>query len=169
MRRLMKAAAMLLLVVIVGGCAMGKSRGWVVAGVTGANYTEDNIVDVSIQDTDGRRLGIGIAHVNEFSRGGTSGDECCARIPGVGQTIQVAWQVVGRERGAQRKDFSRDVVVAGEVSKRASRHSYLIVRFFPDREVEAEFVPGDDPRGGRHPRVDKLFFAGPRVMRQKGE
>lgn len=167
MKSVMKAAATLLLVVMLGGCAVGKTRGWVLAGVTGANYTEDNIVDVSIQATDGRRLGIGIAHVNEFSRGGTSGDECCARIPGVGQTIQVVWHVEGRERGAQRKSYSRKVIVMGATLGRNMEHSYLIVRFFRGQDLEAELFPSEDFRP-ENPRIDELF-SGRRVMRQKGE
>jgi hypothetical protein len=95
---------------------------------------------------------------------------CCTLIPGVGQTIKVVWRVGGRQDDKSLwKTYSRDVVVKGEVSRDPNRHSYLIVRFFPRHDVEAEFVPGDDPLGARNPRVDKLFFVGPRVMRQMGE
>jgi hypothetical protein len=51
--------------------------------------------------------------------------------------------------------------------KDSSRHSYLIVRFFPDHEVEVELVPGDEI-SPRNPRVDALF-SGKRMMRHKGE
>jgi hypothetical protein len=166
----MKAAAMLLLVVMVGGCAVGKTRGWVKAAAWGANYTEDFIFDFWIRTSDGEPTEVGGIQLAEFSRRGTAGGICCGLMPRVGQTVKVVWRTGARhEREAEWETHSLDVVLTGEVSKDASRHSYLIVRFFPDREIEAEFVPGDDPRGARNPRVDKLFFAGPRVMRQKGE
>ncbi|MCA3236499.1 MAG: hypothetical protein INH06_29995 [Cupriavidus sp.] len=170
MRRLMKVATTLLLVVMLGGCAAGKTSGWVEASAWGANYTEDFIFDFWIRTIDGNRTGVGSTQLAEFSRGGTTGRICCGLMPGVGETVRVVWRVGGRqELESEWKTFSREVVVAGEVSESTSRHSYLIVRFFPDREVEAEFIPGDHPQGARNPRVDKLFFAGPRVMRQKGD
>lgn len=170
MRRLMKAAAMLLLVIVVGGCATGRTRGWVEASAWGANYTEDYIFDFRIQTAEGKRTGVIGVGLSEFSRGGKAGKICCGLMPGVGQTIKVVWRTGARdERESEWVTYSQDVVVAGEVSRSARRHSYLIVRFFPNREVEAEFIPGDDPRGARNPRVDKLFFVGPRVKRQKGE
>lgn len=166
----MKAAITLLLVVMVGGCTTGQPRGWVVASAWGANYTEDFIFDFWIQTSGGTPTEVGGIQLAEFSRRGTTGSICCGLMPGVGQTVKVVWRTGGRHESESKwQTHSRDVVVAGEVSRSASRHSYLIVRFFPHREVEAEFIPGDDPRGARHPRVDKLFFAGPRVMRHKGE
>ena len=105
----------------------------------------------------------------QFSKGGTGGRECCALIPGVGRTIKVVWRIGGRRDDESRwKTYSKDVTVTGTVSRNTSRHSYLIVRFFPNHEVEAEFVPGDDPRGAQNPRVDRLFL-GQRVMRYMGE
>ena len=165
-----KAIAVALLLATLGGCAIGQARGWVEASAWPANYTEDLIYDFSVLTVDGKRTGVTGALVQEFSRGGTTGRECCGLMPGVGQTVKVVWRVGGRQEDkSQWRTYERVVVVTGQVSRNASRHSYLIVRFFPDHEVEAEFIPGDDPRGARYPRVDKLFFTGPRVMRQKGE
>ncbi|MEX3926992.1 DUF3304 domain-containing protein [Paraburkholderia sp. BR10936] len=135
----------------------------------GANYTEDYIHEFWIQTASGKDTGVGGVQLAEFSRGGKSGSICCSLMPGVGQSIKVVWSVGGRqETRAEWKTYSRDIVVKGEVSKDSSRHSYLIVRFFPKHEIEAEFVPGDDPRGARNPRVDRLFL-GQRVMRHIGE
>jgi hypothetical protein len=170
MRQIINAIAVAILLAMLGGCAIGQPRGWVEASAWGANYTEDFIYDFWIYAEDGRDTGVGSVLLNEFSKGGTTGRICCSFMPGVGQTVKVVWRVGGRQEDkSQWRTYERVVVVTGQVSRNASRHSYLIVRFFPDHEVEAEFIPGDDPRGARYPRVDKLFFTGPRVMRQKGE
>jgi hypothetical protein len=154
---------------VLAACATGQPSGYVDASAWSANYTEDYIEDFSIKTANGKDTGLAGVQVQEFSRGGKGGRECCSLIPGVGQTINVVWRVGGRQDDeSQWKTYSRDVVVTGEVSKDPNRHSYLIVRFFPDHQVEAEFVPGDDPRGARNPRVDRLFL-GQRVMRHMGE
>ncbi|WP_186425162.1 DUF3304 domain-containing protein [Cupriavidus metallidurans] len=156
--------------ILLAGCATGQPREWVDVSTRGTNYTEDYIYNVSIRIADGQRTGIGIARVNEFSRGGTSGNECCASIPGVGQTIKVIWHVGGRQEDeSQWRTYSRDVVVIGAMPRNTQKHSVLLVRFFPDREIEAELLPGDGDFGPANPRMDRLFFAGPRVMRHKGE
>lgn len=171
MTRFIKTIAVAVWLVMLGGCAIGQARGWVEAAAWAANYTEDYIYDFSILTADGKRTGVSGTQVSEFSRRGTSGGHiCCSLMPGVGQTVKVVWRVGGRrDEESQWRTYERVVVVTGQVSRSASRHSYLIVRFFPAHEVEAEFIPGDDPRGARYPRVDKLLFTGPRVMRQKGE
>jgi hypothetical protein len=168
----MRWVARVLLVMVVGvlnACAVGQPSGYVDASAWSANYTEDYIYDFSIQTADGKNTGLGGVQVQEFSRGGKGGRECCSLIPGVGQTIKVVWRVGGRQDDASKwTTYSRDVVVKGKISKNSARHSYLIVRFFSVHEVEAEFVPGDDPRGARSPRIDRLFL-GQRVMRHIGE
>jgi hypothetical protein len=154
---------------LLGGCAVGQSGGYVDASAWSANYTEDYIQDFWIQTASGKDTGLGGIQVSEFSRGGKGGRECCSLIPGVGQTIKVVWRIGGhQDEESQWKTYSKDVTVTGNVSRDTSRHSYLIVRFFPNRELEAEFVPGDDPRGAQNPRVDRLF-SGQRVMRHMGE
>jgi hypothetical protein len=168
----MRWIARVFLVMVVGvlsGCAVGQPGGYVDASAWSANYTEDYIQDFWIQSADGKKTGLGGIQVKEFSKGGTGKRQCCSLIPGVGQTIKVVWRVGGRQDDKSKwTTYSRDVVVKGEISKNSARHSYLIVRFFPAHEVEAEFVPGDDPRGARNPRVDQLFL-GQRVMRHMEE
>lgn len=152
------------------GCAVGQPGGYVDASAWSANYTEDYIQDFSIRIADGKRTGIGGANVAEFSRGGTGGSECCSKIPGVGQTIKVVWRVGGHQEDESLWEiFSRDVVVNGTMPKDTRDHSVLIVRFFPNHEVEAELFPGDGNFGPSNPRMDRLFFAGPRVARHLGE
>jgi hypothetical protein len=168
MRRLMKAATTLLLVVMLGGCAAGKTSGWVEASARGANYTEDFIFDFWIRTIDGNRTGVGSTQLAEFSRGGTTGRICCGLMPGVGETIKVVWRVGGRqELESEWKTYSRDVVVKGAMPEGTSGHSYVVVRFFSGQEVETELFPSED-FSPKNPRVDKLF-SGRRVMRQKGE
>ncbi|SDB98910.1 Protein of unknown function [Cupriavidus sp. YR651] len=170
MKMVVRMITGLALVLVLGGCVTGQQRGWVTASVRGANYTEDYIYDVSIQTTDGKRVGLGIARVNEFSRGGTSGSECCAFIPAVGQTIKVVWQVGGRQQDkSQWRTYSRDVVVTGAMPKKKDAYNILIVRFFQEHQLEAELIPDRGEAGGTaSPRVDKLY-SGQRAMRQKGE
>lgn len=170
MRRLMKAAAMLLLVVMLGGCAIGKTRGWVEASAWGANYTEDYIFDFRIQTAEGNRTGVIGVGLSEFSRGGKAGKICCGLMPGVGQTIKVTWRTGGRqEEESQWRIHSRDIIVRGAMPKCTREHSVVVVRFFPGYEIEAELLPGDGNFGPSNPRMDRIFFAGPRIMRQKGE
>ncbi len=170
MRQLMKAAAMLLVVVMAGGCAMGKTRGWVVASAWGANYTEDFIFDFWIRTIDGNRTGVGSTQLAEFSRGGTTGRICCGLMPGVGETVKVVWRVGGRqELESEWKTYSREVKVQGAMPKTTREHSVVVVRFFRDQEIEAELLPGDGDFGPSNPRMDRIFFAGPKIMRGKGE
>jgi hypothetical protein len=167
----MKAAATLLMVVMIGGCATGKTRGWVVAAAWAANYTDDFIYDYWIQTTDGKRTGVNGTQASEFHRGGkTGGHECCGLMPGVGQSIKVVWRVGGRqEKESEWRTYSRDVIVQGTMPKNTREHSIVVVRFFPGHEAEAELLPGDGDFGPSNPRLDRIFFVGPRVMRQKGE
>ena len=168
MRRIINAIAVAILLAMLGGCAIGQPSGWVEASAWGANYTEDFIYDFWIYAEDGRDTGVGSVLLNEFSKGGTTGNICCGLMPGVGQTVKVVWRVGGRrEERAQWRTYSRDVVVSGTMPKETKTHSYALVRFFPCHEVEVELVPSVD-LDPRNPRVDKLF-SGQRVMRQKGE
>ncbi|MEX3670520.1 DUF3304 domain-containing protein [Paraburkholderia phenoliruptrix] len=153
---------------MLAACATGQRMDYVDASAWSANYTEDYIQDFWIQTADGKTTGVGGVSVSEFSRGGTSGRICCSLMPGVGQTIKVVWRVGGHQEDESTwKTYSRDVEVKGAMPTQPQSHSYLIVRFFPDHEVEAELFPSADLRP-ENPRVDKLF-SGQRVMRHIGE
>jgi hypothetical protein len=152
---------------VLGGCAIGQPSGYVDASAWSANYTEDYIYDFSIQTSSGKDTGLEGIQVKEFSKGGTGSSECCSLIPGAGRTIKVVWRVGGRQDDKSLwKTYSRDVVIKGAMPH-SERHSYLVVRFFPDHEVEAELFSSEslDPK---NPRLDKLF-SGRRVMRHLGE
>lgn len=150
------------------GCATGAPRGYVNAEAWGANYTEDYIHQFAIETADDQETQLEGVQVKPFSNGGTGGVECCSPIPGVGQMIRIVWRVGGyNEPDELWKTYSKAVRVTGTISKRAGMQSALIVRFFPEHEIEAEFVPMDrDARANI--RDDQLFY-GRRVMRQMGE
>ncbi|WP_368581055.1 DUF3304 domain-containing protein [Paraburkholderia phenoliruptrix] len=153
---------------MLAACATGQRMDYVDASAWSANYTEDYIQDFWIQTADGKTTGVGGVSVSEFSRGGTSGRICCSLMPGVGQTIKVVWRVGGHQEDESTwKAYSRDVEVKGAMPTQPQSHSYLIVRFFPDHEVEAELFPSANLRP-ENPRVDKLF-SGRRVTRHIGE
>ena len=170
MRRIINAIAVAILLAMLGGCAIGQPSGWVEASAWGANYTEDFIYDFWIYAEDGRDTGVGSVLLNEFSKGGTTGNICCGLMPGVGQTVKVVWRVGGRrEEEALWRTYRRDVVVMGAMPKKKDAYNILLVRFFSEHEVEAELIPDRGEAGGLpSPRVDKLF-SGQRVMRKKGE
>ncbi|ALS62742.1 DUF3304 domain-containing protein [Pandoraea norimbergensis] len=152
-----------------GGCAGGLiSNGNVDVSAWSTNYTEDYIHDFSIRTLDGKRTGVAGFQVKEFSDGGTGKTQCCAPIRGVGQTVQVVWRIATIE-GSERQLMvhSRNVEISGVMPTDLRRHHYLLVRFFPGYEVEAELFSGDD-FDPKNPRVDRLF-TGERVMRHKGE
>lgn len=153
------------------GCASMHARGYVSAPAWAANYTEEYVQDFWILTESGERTGSGGIQVYEFSRGGTSGGHMgYALIPGVGQTIKVVWRVGGHNDAEETwRRFSRDVVVKGATSNARNAGNFLIVRFFPQHQVEAEFVwESIEPYGEPSPRVDRLFY-GDRVMRQPGD
>ncbi|CAB4048197.1 DUF3304 domain-containing protein [Paraburkholderia phenoliruptrix] len=153
---------------MLAACAAGQRMHYVDASAWSANYTEDYIQDFWIQTADGKDTGLAGVQVQEFSRGGKGGRQCCSLIPGVGQTIKVVWRVGGHQEDESTwKTYSRDVEVKGAMPTQPQSHSYLIVRFFPDHEVEVELFPSADLRP-ENPRVDKLF-SGQRVMGHIGE
>ncbi|MEX3926989.1 DUF3304 domain-containing protein [Paraburkholderia sp. BR10936] len=152
------------------GCAVVQPSGYVDASAWGANYTEDYIHEFWIQTASGKDTGVGGVQLAEFSRGGKSGSICCSLMPGVGQSIKVVWRVGGRqETRSEWKTYSKDVAVAGATSSAPDAMNFLIVRFFPGHNIEAEFVSESAEYDGKpSPRVDQLFY-GRRVMRQMGE
>jgi hypothetical protein len=168
--RWMAGVFMTLMLGMLAACATGQPRGYVDASAWSTNYTEDYIQDFWIQTVDGKDTGLEGIQVKEFSKGGTGGSECCSLIPGVGQTIRVVWRVSGRQDDkSQWKTYSRDVVVRGAMPTKKDAYNILMVRFFPDHQVEVELIPDrGEPGGSASPRVDKLFY-GQRVMRHMGE
>jgi hypothetical protein len=94
----MRWMAYMFLAMMLGGCSVTQPSGYVAASAWSANYTEDYIYDFSIQTASGKRTGVGGSQVSEFSRGGQGGIECCALVPGVGQTIKVAHRRTSRRR-----------------------------------------------------------------------
>lgn len=152
----------------VGCTASTSTRGYVTAEAWAANYTEDYIHEFEIETADGRQTGLGGVQVKPFSRGGTGGVECCSLIPGVGRTIRVVWRVGGYNEPRELwRIYQKEVRTTGTVSKAVDTQSALIVRFFPAREIEAEFVP-IDMGPSANGRDDQLFY-GRRVMRRLGE
>ncbi|APR34948.1 hypothetical protein BTO02_05380 [Paraburkholderia sp. SOS3] len=170
MRRI---ACLLLCIGTIGllyGCASTKSQEYVRASVYGLNYSEDYVWDFSILTESGEQTGMGGSRVQEFSKGGLSGLECCASIPRAGRTVIVEWEAGDRkEADVNWKSFRKKVVVRGEDSSDPDKLNSLVIRFFPGHEVEAELIcesTGSDARPS--PRRDQLFY-GSSVMRQMGE
>jgi hypothetical protein len=164
----LKLVATLTLIVALGGCAVSSiEKGKTDAAVRGVNYTND-YVDFTLMSTSGINLGTG-GSVEPFPKGGAGGSVCCAMVPGVGQTVRIEFRIGGfGDAAGQYKTYSRDVVVTGTMpSPKDELQSYLIVRFFPAHEVEAELIPSTEFEP-KNPRVDKLF-SGKRIMRQIGE
>jgi hypothetical protein len=158
------------IVLLVSACATAPPRGYVLATAWSTNYTEDYIYEFHIQTASGQDTGLEGIQVSEFSKRGKGGSECCSLIPGVGQTIRVGWTVANTDDKTPWRTYSRDVVVTGTMPKPECKlQSVLVVRFFTNHEVEAELLPGDGTFGPENPRVDKLFFVKPLVMRHKGE
>ena len=172
-RKFLRCVARVFLVAVFGlvaACAATVPSGYVDATAWSANYTEDYIPEFHLETTSGKNLLLSGIQVKEFSKGGTGSSECCSPIPGVGQTVKVVWRV-GRSQDdeSKPKTYNQDVVVKGKMPAETRDHSVVVVRFFPNHEVEAEILPGDGDFGPSNPRMDRLFFVGPRVMRHLGE
>lgn len=152
-----------------GACAPIQMRGYIDATAWSANYTEDYIREFHIQTADGQDTGLEGVQINEFSKGGQGGHECCSLIPGVGQKIRLVWTVANTESKALWKTYSQTLVVKGATSNDPDSMNFIIVRFFPDHNVEAEFISESLKFGAvANPRVDAIFY-GRRVMRYIGE
>ncbi|MDQ7982524.1 DUF3304 domain-containing protein [Paraburkholderia sp. SARCC-3016] len=151
-------------------CASARSGNYVTASVSAVNYSEDYVPDFSILTASGERTGMGGIQVQEFSKGGQSGTECCAPIPNAGQTMIVEWRIGGRQEAESNwNTFRKAIVVRGETSSDPKATNYLVVRFFPEHQVEAEFMwERTGPHGQPSPRLDQLLY-GRRVMRQMGD
>jgi hypothetical protein len=165
---LKRAMAVAVLLVTVSGCSAWAQRGYVEVRERSANYTE-MYIDYGFYDTNGRNLGLG-GRANPFSKNGQGGGTCCAPLPGPGQTVRVEWDEETPSRTESRTlHYSRDVVVSGSPPLPYDSYNYVIARFFPNQQVEVEFIsePGD-LKGPPSQRRDRIFF-GEHVMRHPGE
>jgi hypothetical protein len=166
MTGLKKAVVAAALLAMVGGCATLTHRGYVEVSAFTANYTE-KYVDYSFYDTKDRPFGLG-GGAKPFNKGGTGGGACCAMLPGPGQTVRIVWSETPPGGDAsQKRSYTRDVVVIGSPPLPGDAYNSLIVRFFPDQQLEAELI-SESPGGPRSPRLDRVFY-GERVMRHMGE
>lgn len=97
------------MVALLHGCAvLDPKQDYVDVSAWSANYTEEYVKFFAIQARDGEPLGIGGAQVKEISKGGTGINGCCAKIPGVGRTVKVVWEI-----GESKTLESKDVVITG--------------------------------------------------------
>jgi hypothetical protein len=80
---------------MLNACVVGQPSGYVDVSVASGNYAADSIYDFRIHTDSGKGAGASGGQVLEFPRGRTSGRECCPLMPGVGQTVDVAWRVGG--------------------------------------------------------------------------
>lgn len=169
MNKITLTALSTLIAIASGGCVATTPTKYVDAEAWGANYTEDYIQTFSVVSMDGKAQLSG-SSLKPFSKGGTGGVECCSVIPGVGERVHITWQVDGSSIGDESvRIFNGEVTIKGSVSQKRGVQSALIVRFFPNNQLEVEFVPMDDVlTKGISKRLDKLFY-GQRVMRHIGE
>lgn len=169
MKVLKKAPAALAMLAMIGGCAIGAEHGYVMAP-DGANYT-DKYVSYSIYDAKGKPFWLG-GDAKPFTKGGATGGDCCALLPGPGQIIRVVWdEDTEGNASAEKNTHTKDVVVAGSPPLAKDAHNSLVVRFFERQQVEVEFISvprADLDKGIPSPRLDRIFF-GERVMRHMGD
>ena len=171
MTRVKKVLAAIALLAVVSGCAAIEYRGPVPdVGVRAANYTENYITDFYLSAPDSGNGRLAGTSIKEFSRGGTGGGVCCFSLAKPGQNIQVEWYT-GR-RNDPESSWTRHSAVTrakGAMSDDPNSNISIIVRFFPNDKVEAEYVVQEEkPDSPRNPRLDALF-TGQRVMRNIGE
>lgn len=160
----MKAALLATTLAVLVGCAAG--AGTLTVSARSANYTEDYIEIYSLETPAGKDTGLFGVQVQPFSEGGKGKGTCCGVIPHVGQPVRVIWRI---GNGEQAKTYHRDVLITGSMPKATDGYIAVIVRFFPEHQVEVELAPQTaDLRAPNNPRIDELFY-GRRVMRQMGE
>ena len=156
------------LALTLNGCSTARLHHYVLAATYSANYSEDRIDDYSILTADGKDTGLGGSQTDKFSEGGMSGEVCCFPIPGVGKTIRVVWNVQDPNDTSKDTTYSKSVVVLGKPRRQDDSSNYLLVRFFPDHQIEAEMFSYSDSAVRPDPRADQLFY-GNHVMRHLGD
>lgn len=154
------------------GCATGTPHGYLpYMAVRPANYSEDYIHDINFETESGKELALSTIDVKPFSKGGLGSPACCAALPGVGQAIRIIWRTGGNYYTPESEWISHSGVatIKGVAINSPDIRTYLIVRFFPDDKIEAEYVSQALKFGSpRNSRADVLF-TGQRVMRHLGE
>jgi hypothetical protein len=107
-----------------------------------ANYSEDYIHDFHVQTEAGRDLVVTGYDVKPFSKGGLSSPACCAPLPGIGQTIRIKWRTGGNYNTPESEwvDHSGWTAIKGAISADRDTNTYLILRFFPNNKIEAEYI-----------------------------
>jgi hypothetical protein len=156
--------------IALGGCATTGPRNSVLTSAYSVNYTEDYIPSFFIETVDGKSTGAEGIQVKPFSEGGIGGSECCSYVPDVGQTIRVVWHVGGHnDPRSTWRTFSKEVRTTGRTSSDPDTFTFLIVRFFPDHQIEAEYVAQPTKFGSPLETRTDLVFTGQRVMRHIGE
>ncbi|MFM0064740.1 hypothetical protein [Paraburkholderia aspalathi] len=154
------------------GCATGASLGYLpYTDIEPANYSEDFIHDINFETGTGKALALTTIDVKPFSKGGLGSAACCAALPGVGQTLHVIWRTGGNYYTPESQWVTHSSItkIKGVTSNDPDSNTSLILRFFPNNQIEAEYVAqslkSDSPLD---PRVD-LLFTGQRVMRHMRE
>ncbi len=166
-----RTGAVCAMLIAMCGCTTGAPPKYVSEiGIHAANYTEDYIHEFHLETKNRTNLSAGGSGIKQFSKGGTGGVECCSSIPGVGQTIKVVWQTGGyNDPESTWTTHTASTRTKGTTSDDPDTNTYLIIRFFPNDQVEAEYIAQSVKFGSlRDPRVD-LLFTGQRVTRHVGE
>jgi hypothetical protein len=171
MTQLKKTVTAIAFLVTISGCAELEYRGHIPdAGVRAANYTENYITDFYLSAPESGNGRLAGTPVKEFSRGGTGGGVCCVSFAKPGQNVQVDWYT--GERNDPESRWTRHSVITrakGIASDDSNSNVSIVVRFFPNDKVEAEYVVQEEkPDSPRNPRFDAIF-TGQRVMREIGE
>jgi hypothetical protein len=170
MKRTLGAALIALTAATLSSCAAGASSWQRYMKIWPANYTEDFIHDFRLQTEFGKDIPLKGEEIRAFSKGGSGSDACCADLPGIGSTVRVIWRT-GDMYAPETAWVSHSAVahIGGATAQTSDSHSFLILRFFPKDQIEAEYITQlDDPYSPANPRIDVLF-QGKRIMRKPGE
>lgn len=152
------------------GFAFGASSYLKYMDIWPANYTEDDIRDFHLEAESGKDLVVRGYDVKAFSRGGSSSPACCADLPGVGAIVRVVWRTGDKHESEANWVVHRGTTkIKGTTSDASNVGTFLIVRFFVNDQVEAEYVTrSDDVYSPLSPRIDEVL-RGEKIMRQPGE
>lgn len=164
--------AVSVLLTLLSGCVTGASPGSMeYMDIRPANYSEEYIHEIQFETEDGKHLALSTFNIKPFSQGGLGSSACCATLPGVGKRLRVLWMTGGDyyTPKSQWIGHSATARIKGVTSNDSDSNTSLILRFFQNNQIEAEYVPQSLKAGSpRNSRRD-LLFTGQRVMRQVGE